>query len=397
MLTVMMFGYVIRLILQTFIREIPFFSHDAGGDCSVYEMQGLEIARLWQTIGVSFMTSDDMPNLSATVLPQNVFATVIYMNGCETTRLGCTAIIAFAASATCFNLYHLALEFGADPVTARQTITLFYLGPTYLHYTSDMFKDGLVACLAIGAFASGMRLMQRISILQILIGGISLWGLWYVRYYLTFVTVAPLVAGVLGMRSKTAVRPLFAALAMLAAGLIFSELTDAAQQLTDRAAVTYEVSTSPEARAFNAQGGSGVTFDDGGYRYGELWLKVLYTLFAPFPWGAGSFGFQVGKIDVLLICFFLWRGMLVARSKDYRVTALMVMTFVVPCTIMYAVSMSNVGLIARQRLVVIVCFAFMASLYRPEMAWAAQRAQKLRRTLPRAQVNFEADLTKSRA
>jgi hypothetical protein len=392
MLTIIMVGYVLRLLLQTFVREVQFFTHDAGGDCGEYEMEALEIARIWQTMGISFMTSDDLPFLSATVLPQNAFAAIIYCNGGEPTRLGCTALIAFASALTCFNIYQLALEFGAAPTTARRTITLFYLGPTFLHYTSDMFKDGLVACLAIGSFAAGLRLMQRVTVLQIVIGAVSLWGLWYVRYYLAFVTIAPLVVGVLGIRSKTTVRPLFAALAMVTAGLIVSELTDATQRLTDRAAVTYEIATSEHNKAFNAMGGSGVTFDDDGRRYGQLWLKTLYTVFSPFPWGTGSIGFHVGKIDVLIICFFLYRGWIVARTKELMVIALMAMTFVVPCTVMYATSMSNVGLIARQRLVIVLCFAFLASLYRPEMVRKAQRVR-----LPRRQLNFAADSTKSPA
>jgi hypothetical protein len=392
MLSIIMFGYVLRLILQVFVRETQFFSHEAGGDCAGYEAEALEIARLWRTVGFSFITSEEMPGLGPTALPGNLFATVIYINGGEPTRLGCTALVGLAAALTCFNIYHLALQFGANADTARNTITLFYLGPTYLHYTSDMFKDGLVACVAIGAFTSGLRLMRRISVTQIIVGILSLWGLWYVRYYLTFVAVAPLLVGVLGMRSKTPLRPLLAAFFIMTIAIGILELTDVAQQLAERASQTYEVATAANARAYNAQGGSGVTFDDGGYRYGQLWLKVLYTIFSPFPWGSGSVGFHVGKVDVFIIGFYLWRGWIAARTKELKVTAVMVMTFVVPCTIMYATSMANVGLIARQRLVIVVCFAFLASLYRPEMEKALEQAKASRRAL-----SFANGLTKSRA
>jgi hypothetical protein len=54
--------------------------------------------------------------------------------------------------------------------------------------------------------------------------------------------------------------------------------------------------------------------------------------------------------------------------------------------------MANVGLIARQRLVVVVALAFLASLYRPEMAKAAERIKE-RRRVP----SLGAGLTKSRA
>ncbi|HMI85783.1 MAG TPA: hypothetical protein VK550_16920 [Polyangiaceae bacterium] len=392
MLGIIAWGYVLRLILQNFIRDIEFFNHAAGGDCQGYEQTGVEIARLWRFIGVTFMTNNELPGLGPTVLPQNMFAGIIYLNAGDPTRLGCTALVAFAAGITCFNLYHLALQHGADPVTARWTMTLFYLGPTYLHYTSDMFKDGLVACFTVGALASGIRLMKRVSLLHTGIGIICLWGLWYVRFYLIFITVAPLVVGLLGMRSKSIVRPLFGSLALAILGLIAFALTDAGEQVTTTAMNTYEVGVSESALGGNAKGGSGVKFDDGGSPYGQLWLKVLYTLFAPFVWASGSFGFHVGKIDVLIICFFVLRAWSASRIKDLRLVFLMVMTFVVPCTVAYATSMANVGLIARQRLVVIVVFAFLASFYRPAPRRAPAETEVSRRRL-----RLVADLTRSRA
>src|SRR5690348_9749671 len=97
MLGIIMGGYVLRLILQNFIRDIEFFSHMAGGDCQGYEQTGVEIARLWHFTGVQFMTQQELPGLGPTVLPQNLFAGIIYLNGGEPTRLGCTALDAFAA------------------------------------------------------------------------------------------------------------------------------------------------------------------------------------------------------------------------------------------------------------------------------------------------------------
>jgi hypothetical protein len=392
MMGIILGGYVLRLILQNFVRDIEFFNHRAGGDCTAYEQTGIEIARLWHFLGVRFMTDDELPGLGLTSLPQNLYALIIYLNAGEATRLGCTALVAFAAGLTCFNLYHLALQFGADPVIARRTMALFYLGPTYLHYTSDMFKDGLVACFAIGALASAIRLADRFSLLHAAIGLVSLWGLWYVRHYLIFLTTAPLVVGMLGLRSKSVVRPVFGALALALAGLIFFALSDTGQEVTTNAWSTYEGGTDEAVRAWNAKGGSGVTFDDGGNRFGALGPKVLYTLFSPFPWASGSFGFHVGKIDVLIICFFMVRAWAAWAYKEVRVVFLMVMTFAVPVTVVYATSMANVGLIARQRLVVIVVLAFLGSFYRP-----VPRAAPVESEASRRRLKLAGGLTKSRA
>ncbi|HMI89346.1 MAG TPA: hypothetical protein VK550_34960 [Polyangiaceae bacterium] len=392
MMGVIMSGYVLRLILQNFVRDIEFFNHRAGGDCQGYEQTGIEIARLWHFVGVNFMTNDELPGLGPTVLPQNLFAGIIYLNAGDATRLGCTALVAFAAGITCFNLYHLALQHGADPSVARWTMALFYLGPTYLHYTSDMFKDGLVACFTVGALASGIRLMRHVSLLHIAIGLLCLWALWYVRSYLIFITVAPLVVGLLGMRSKSIVRPLFGSLALAMLALVAFALTDAGDQVTTSAVGTYEIGVSESALGIHARGGSGVTFDDGGSPYGQLWLKVIYTLFSPFLWASGSFGFQVGKLDVLIICFFVLRAWSASHTKDLRLVFLMVMTFVIPCTVAYATSMANIGLIARQRLVIVVALAFLASFYRPAPRKAPAETEASRRRL-----RLATDLTRSRA
>ena len=365
MVLIVLGGYILRLIIQTFVRDIQFFSHELGGDAWEYELQGQEIARLWRVVGVSFFTEEEMPGIGATVLPQNLFASIIYLNDGDLTRTGCVALIAFAAGLTCFNLYDLAVSFGANPKTALWTVGLFYLGPTFLHYTADAYKDGLVVCFALNALGASLRLMHRVTVFQIAVGVLSLWALWYVRFYLIFVTTAPLAVGLLGMRSKSALRPLFGAMLFIFVGILLIQFTDFAQRVTERAASGYEVGTAEGVRTSNASGGSGVVFDDGGRPFGAIIPKMLYTIFSPFPWGAGSFGFHVGKVDAFILYFFIYRAMTVIKMKERRLIFLMAMTFVIPCTIMYATSMANVGLIVRQRLPVVAALTFLAAMYKP--------------------------------
>jgi hypothetical protein len=370
-------GYVLRLGIQTFIRDIQFFSHELGGDAWEYELQGQEIARLWRIVGVSFFTEEEMPGIGATVLPQNMFAGVIYLNGGDLTRTGCVALIAFAAGLTCFNLYDLAVSFGAHPKTALSTLALFYLGPTFLHYTADAFKDGLVVCFAINALGASLRLMHRVTVFQIAVGVLSLWALWYVRFYLIFVTTAPLAVGLLGMRSKSAMRPLVGAMLFIFVGILLIQFTDFAQRVTERAATGYQVGTAEVVRTSNAAGGSGVVFDDGGRPFGAIVPKILYTIFSPFPWASGSLGFHVGKVDALIIYVFIYRAMTVMKMKERRLISIMIMTFVIPCTIMFATSMANVGLIVRQRLPVVAALTVLAAMYKPsrERLEAVEKAE----------------------
>jgi hypothetical protein len=225
-----------------------------------------------------------------------------------------------------------------------------------------MYKDGLVLCFTMGALGSALRLSWRLSLVHAVIGAACIWALWYVRFYLIFVTVAPLVVGIVGIGTKNVTRPVIAALLLLATLIALVSSTDILQLASERANQTFLHGTSSQVLSANASGGSGVTFDDGGSPYGALPAKLAYTLFSPFLWASGSLGFHIGKIDALLWYFILYRAIRAARTADRRLV-LMLMTFLLPCTLMYAMSMSNVGLIVRQRLVIVAAAAILASLY----------------------------------
>lgn len=384
-------GFALRLVIQLFIREVPFFTHGLGGDALNYEEFARLIAGIWRRVGIHYVTADEFVELGPTSFPENLFACVMYLNGGETTRLGCTSLVALAAGLTAINLYSLATQFGAEHKNALLFACLIYFQPAFLFYTSDMYKDGLVLVFAIGALGSALRLSFRFSFLHAAIGILCAWALWYVRFYLIYVTVAPLLVGIVGIRTKSVARPLFTALGLAVAAVALAGFTDILQLTTETASNTFALGTSARALAANAGGGSGVVFDDGGSPYGALPAKLAYTLFAPFPWAGGSLGFQLGKLDVALWYFTLYRAGRAAWRADKRLV-LMFASFIVPCTLMYAMSMSNVGLIMRQRMVIVVATAVLAAIYTPARSERVERAPSTKaiRALRRARSNVAA-------
>jgi hypothetical protein len=66
--------------------------------------------------------------------------------------------------------------------------------------------------------------------------------------------------------------------------------------------------------------------------------------------------------------------------KSEPLLVIMLLTFIIPCTVMYAMSMSNIGLIARQRLVIVAACSILAAINSPKMREAVVPA---RRPLPR--------------
>ncbi len=362
-------GFALRLVVQLFIRDFQFFSHEIGGDALEYEALGRMIATAWQHAGIHFVTQNEIPELGPTSLPPNLFALVIYLND-GVTRIGCTAVVASAAALAVLNVYKIALQFGASERDATTVAVLLYFNPTFLFYTSDMYKDGLVVCLAVGALASTIRLTFRLSVVHAVIGLICVAGLWYVRFYLVFVTVAPLVVGLVGFGSRSIARPIIAALMLVVIAITLGAFTDFLQLTSERASETFEVGTSYMVQANATSGGSSIEFDDGGSPTGLLLPKVAYTLFSPFLWSTGSLGFQVGKLDAVLWYYLIYRALRAIRVADRRLL-LVLLTFIVPCTMMYAMSMANVGLIVRQRLVIVFVTAILSALYSRSGAFAS--------------------------
>jgi hypothetical protein len=304
-------AYAARIVLQFFGRSLPIFSYGTGGDFAFYQRHAEAIARIWHFSGVRFMTQEQIPELGATTLPSNLFALIFYVNG-EPTTLGCTAVLACMMCLTALNLYHLALELGADEARAYRVAALALFSPSLVLYTSDLYKDGLVFFLVTGALGSSFRLSRRISALHAVLGALSLLALWFVRFYLIFVAVGPLVVGLVGLRARGSVRPLVAALLLGVAAIVVVEVTHVARDVTETANRTFEGATSEDAMVSNAEnGGSGVLV--GGNGPGAMALKLLYTLFSPFPWQGGSIAMQVGKLEGLMWYYLMYRAARAAR------------------------------------------------------------------------------------
>jgi hypothetical protein len=373
--SIIMGGYVLRLVLQTFQRDFNPFKSE-GFDCVAYEAMARKIAVLWRYTGIHLVTSAEWPGMGPTSLPPNMFAFVIFLNDDDFTRLGCVALVALAAGLAVLNLYLLAMQFGADRNQAVLMATLTYFDLAFLYYTSDTYKDGLVLFFAVGALASAIRLTYHWSLRHAVAGAACLWALWYCRYYLVFITVAPLVVGLAGVRSKSILRPAFVALGLFAVGMALVTYSGALQTTSAHMEEAFTSATSGAAIQAKASGGSGVTFDDGGSPTGAIVPKLLYTLFSPFFWSGGSTGLQIGKVEALLWYFIAYRAYGAAKKID-RTLLLMLLTFLVPCTLAYAMTMSNVGLIVRQRLVIVAATAFLAALYKRERRAVPERLQNV--------------------
>ena len=369
-LPIVLGGYLLRLALQFFFRDVEIFSYGAGGDWAHYEEQASVVSQFWDHGIYKYVTADDFPGLAQTTLPANLFGFIYFLNG-GPTRIGCCSVIAVTACLTCLNLYWLGLEFEVDAKKMFRVFLVMFFGPAFLLYTSDLYKDGLVLFFVIGSFASTLRLARKFSFGHLAIALLSSAALFGCRFYLVFVTVAPLLIGLVGIGSKNLTRQILSTLAVLA-GLIFvvtyTRTLGAVNETVDMA---WNTGASTAAITSNAEGGSGVEFNDGGSPMGALHWKVLYTLLAPFPWMSGSLALQLGKIEALVWYYMLYRAFLASKMlwRENRGMLLMFLSFLIPTTIMYAFIMSNVGLMVRERMGIVYVGYLLGTL-----SWAPREA-----------------------
>lgn len=379
MLGMLLAGYFLRLILFLFVmRSVAFFSHgQVGGDSIIYQTLGSMICDIWRSTGVHFVTSDEFYELSSVALPCNVLALLEWIGG-EPAPLAGTALIAFFASWTVLLFYRFVLDEGTAPRSAALASALLLFGPSFLFHTSDIYKDGINAFLVLASILGSIRLARRFEWTRVASLGVSLLALWFVRSYMVFMCLAPLVVGILGSKNATAFRRVSAFFLMIVLGL-GAAYTGALGSVFGAAQHTFEHATSAHIMRYNAEvsgTGSGVLTD-------SFVVRLLYTLFAPFPWQTGSVGLQLGKLEALLFYFFMWRTFRYRAElmKDHRVTTIMLLTFILPATLAYAATMSNIGLIVRQRMPIVFGFAILSTL---TMTEERARVVAALRSVPRA-------------
>lgn len=371
--TFLLITFASRIALHWVARNVAFFSHGLGGDALTYEYFARWIAEQWSTHGLHYMTEADNELIGATSLPPNMFAILIYFNGGEAAPFACTAMVAFALCLTALNCFKLAQELGIERPTATRVLIVLFSTPALLLYSSDMYKDPLVLMFLLGAVAGAIRVSRKFSLVHALVTAVCLWALWYVRYYLVFLALLPVAVGIVGLRARGWVRPVLSLL-LIGAFLVIMRGTRQAENVTTAATGTFNLAVDKNVLDANATGGSGVVFDGGVFNYP---LRLIYTLFSPFPWMGGSLGLQLGKIDTLVFYYFMYRAGVAAKRlmKTDRATLFTLLAFIVPTTASYALTMANMGLMLRQRLPIVAVTAILAMC-----SWPKKKAKDAKDT-----------------
>ncbi|MGJ6964059.1 hypothetical protein ACSDR0_19300 [Streptosporangium sp. G11] len=378
-LPVLLAAFAARLAVHLLVMRPGLIEY--GGDNRQYLANAVQVAEYWRQGGFRFVTSDQIAAVYSMEVPCNLFGVVVYLCG-GPAALACTAVLATLACGLAVIMYRFARLVGAGERAAFRLLVVVAFLPALLLHTSDTFKDGINAFLVVTCLWLAVSNVRRFDVRKLVLVAPLLWALWHVRPYMVVMCALPLLFGLSPVKRKLSIHSMVVSTLMLAPLLVFLA------QLDGGAAFTVlqeqmEQGQSQLVRKSNAEGGSGVMFEDGGEVWGAFAPKLLYTLLAPFPWMGGSLALQLGKLDTLLWYLLLYsalRGARVMWGRD-RTMLFVLVLFIVPGTIAYATTMANIGLIFRQRMPIMLIVSLLSAV-----AWTKTE----RRSRPRRPVRGRA-------
>ncbi|MBC2906098.1 hypothetical protein [Streptomyces cupreus] len=358
-LAVLVPAFALRLAVHITVTRVDAIGY--GGDNLGYEAIARTIVQLWQQNGISFVTVDELSAVRVP-LPCNLFALIMYACG-GSAPLACTAFVAFVACATCIILYRTALALGAPDRMAFWLLTVSAFLPSFVLHTSDMYKDGFNAFLVIACVATAVCCAKRPGVARLLPAVPLLWALWYVRSYMVFLCIPPLLIGMFRPVKLVSMRAI-ACIAMTgtAAALLISE--KGGDGVAGSLHAQLALAQSETVHQALLVGGSGVALDDDSIA--SFALRLVYTVFAPFPWESGTLALQLGKIDALIWYILAVLATIGARRlwKRDRTSFWVLLAFIVPSVVAYSISFANIGLVFRQRIPIVLAASLFAPLAR---------------------------------
>jgi len=339
-------GLMVKLFGSVARYEVIFRAYEGNADAAVYFDKGLAIARgLWR-FDFTGLLNPEGATAGSRFLTQ-VSGVVVSISG-PSARAAFLLFSLLAFAGVLFFAGACGRLRGAKPVVYLAWMALW---PSLLFWPSSVGKEAFLL-FALGLAVWGYARFPRPSAWPALAAGLLLVGL--VRPHVAGVAMAAMAVGVIMAKSRGtfAARWYFqvvffgAAFALtfyLSAGALGIESAESAVQLVERQAEQSNI------------GGSAV---------GEIGVSALQipnafmrALFRPYIWEAGSAFVLLSAIEViLLVVLIVWRRrQLWASLRGWREDRLIAFStvFIVLYALMLGFAMSNLAIIARQRVLLL--------------------------------------------
>lgn len=340
-------AFFIRLIAATVLEVFPglrLYHDDANG----YEANAIALSRAWRGIGPPILVyQTGMLNYGYLY----VGAALCYLFGPYPLHLA--AWNGLFGAVNVIVLYRLAAHLFHSAVAMRAVLFLAFM-PSMIVWNSVAIKDPLMVLLICLALYVYMRLRQRWSIVLVILLAAIVACVYFIRFYISYFIILSILGTVVIGRAREGQSRLRNLLVLLAFAIVV-----AASGLSRNLSEGLELATLEQAAIYRTgmatTANSGFAHDlDVSSVSGAataLPIGMAVVLLGPFPW-------QMRGILPLLTLpeMLLWWYLLPSLLRGLRFTIMRafsrsspVLVFCVSLTIVYSLTLGNVGAAARQR------------------------------------------------
>ena len=352
--TVFLGALLVRLAFGVFIHSYDlrqFF----GGDALTYDFNGWRLVEYW----TSHIVTDDMALQRAFSMTgpgwgmNYLVGGIYYLTGRNI--LAAQSFCAVFGAATAPMVYFCAARMFSNKRVARMSAISVALFPSFIIWSSQLMKDGLIIFLLVLAMTMVLTLQEKFNYAALLLLIFAMFGIFSLRFYIFYMVVLAVggsfIMGVTESIQSMARRA--AVLILLGIGLTYLGVIRNASLDFERFGSLERIQVSRQDLAESAESGFGEDVDVStpAGAISALPVGFLYLMFAPFPWEMTNFRQTITLPEVLLwwaMMPFLVAGIVYAVRHRLR-KSVPVLVFSLMLVLAYSIFQGNVGTAYRQR------------------------------------------------
>ena len=370
-------AFFIRFAFGLFIEIYPELRGFFGPDAYTYDFKGQVLVAYWN--GDLPADNVDVRRAMTIQLPgwgMNYLVALIYFL-LGPSMFAAQTLCAVVGAATAPLVYFLANKIFLNKRVARFSGIAIAFFPSFIIWSSQLMKDGLIIFLLVLAILMVMRLQEKFSYLSLVILLLSLFGILSLRFYIFYMVALAVTGsfliGVTGTGQSMIRRS--ALLVVLGLGLTYFGVLNTASSDIENFGRLDRLQSSRLDLAQSAESGYGEELDvsttEGAISV--IPIGLAYLMFAPFPWQMASVRQAITLPEVLLwwaMIPLMIAGIWYAVRNRLR-SAFPILFFSLMLTLAYSIFQGNVGTAYRQRTQIqVFLFIFIA------VGWELWREQR---------------------
>jgi hypothetical protein len=341
-----LFGIVVHVFQ---LRE--FF----GGDALTYDFLGNRLVEIWSGIPVpNDMVTFRAKSMSGSGWGMNYFVGALYFI-IGRNIFAAQSLCAVVGAATAPMVYFCALKLFENKSVAKMSAVVVAVFPSFVIWSGQLLKDGLIIFLLVLAMTMVMRLQEKFSYLAVSTLVLAVFGILSLRFYIFYLVLIAVVGSfVIGVsNSAQSVLRRTIVLVLIGVGLTYFGAARTASEDFDRYGNLEQLRNSREDLAQSGASGFGQDVDVSTTAGAVAILPVgfAYLMFAPFPWQVTNFRQLITLPEVLawwsmipVLVYGLW-----FTIKTRLRSAFPILIFSLMLTLAYSIFQGNVGTAYRQR------------------------------------------------